>query len=65
MVSLIMHSNELKNRITLQVFQHLQKLNICMSHQGTTTLVNILGFDHDAKVITWGESLCEELGNTA
>ena len=35
-----------------------------MSRQVTTTLVNTLGSDHDAKVIKWRESLLEELGTT-
>ena len=46
-------------KLTLQVFQRLQKLNICMSHQASVTLVNKLGSDYDAKVIEWRESLLE------
>lgn len=45
----------------MQVFQRLQRLNICISHQVTATLVNILGSDHDAKVFQRKESLLDNL----
>ena len=37
----------------LQVFQRLQKLNICMSHQVTSSLVTAVGTDFDANVYQW------------
>ena len=43
-----------------QVFQRLQKLNICMSHQSTITLVKQLGSNHDAKVVEWRDDMLQD-----
>ena len=51
--------------LIMQVFQRLQKLNICMSHQVTTTLVNTLGTNHDMAVLKWRDSLVESLGRSS
>ena len=44
-----------------QVFQRLQRLNVCMSHQVTSGLVDALGRDHDVKALQWREKLLAEL----
>lgn len=46
-----------------QVFNRLQKLNICMSHQTTIKLVDMLGSDFDSKVHQWRDSLISALDN--
>ena len=37
-------------------------MNVCLSHQVTTTLVNTLGTDHDKPVIDWRDHLAKSLG---
>ena len=39
------------------MFQCLQKLGVCMSHQITSSLVDSLGVKHDDVVIEWKEAL--------
>ena len=50
----------LYNIIYTQVFQRL-RLNVCMSHQVTSGLVDALGRDHDAKALQWRKKLLAEL----
>lgn len=47
-----------------QVFQRLQKVNVCLSHQATTTLVNTLGSNHDKSVLQWRDTLADTLGDS-
>ena len=47
----------------IQVFERLQKLNICMSYRTTIRLVNALGMDYDAVVCKWRDSLVPGLEN--
>ena len=46
----------------MQVYERLQKLNICLSHQMTVKLVNILGHDFDEKVLWWKDALTRVVG---
>ena len=47
--------------IFIQVFERLQKLNVCVCHRTTVRLVNLLGSDYDAKVYQWRELLIDDL----
>ena len=38
-------------------------MNVCMSHQTTVKLVDILGSDYDSKVHQWKDSLVSALDN--
>ncbi|XP_065892721.1 uncharacterized protein [Dysidea avara] len=48
-ISLILYSGHASK----QVFQRLQRLNLCLSHQVTVTLVKSLGEDFDNQVLKW------------
>lgn len=48
----------------IQVFQRLQKLNLCMSHQVTSTLISTIGKDYDAKVHQWKQDVLVEVDST-
>ena len=39
--------------IIQQVFQRLQRLNLCLSHQMIVTQVKLLGEDFDNQVLKW------------
>ena len=45
----------------MKVFQRLQKLNLCVSHQVLTSIVSAAGKDFDKKVHQWRDSLLENL----
>jgi len=45
----------------MQVFQRLQKLNLCVSHQILTSIINTAGTNFDEKVCQWRSSLHGEL----
>lgn len=49
---------------TLQVFQRLQRLNLCMSHQLTSKLITTIGRGFDAKVYQWKHALLSEVEAT-
>lgn len=38
---------------TLQAYQRLQKLHVCMSHDSTIKLMDNVGEGYDQKVVTW------------
>ena len=45
----------------LQVYQRLQKLNLCMSHQMTSSLITLVGSEHDKDVQQWRNTILTEL----
>ena len=51
------------NGCMLQVYEHLQKLNLSMSHLQLLRLVDKLGMDHDARVLNWRDSLISKIKN--
>ena len=53
------------SQINVQVFERLQKLNICMSHQVTVSLLNTVGLGYDTRVFQWRDSLLSNLENVA
>lgn len=57
LVSLMLYSGHANK----QVFERLQKLNICVSHYTTIKLVNEIGSGHDSRVCQWRDSLCKGL----
>ena len=57
------HINVLFTLHFVQVFNRLQKLNVCMSHQTTVKLVEMLGSDFDTRVHYWRDSLINDLDN--
>ena len=44
-----------------QVFQRLQKLNLCLSHETTVKLVKMLGESFDSEVLEWRDALTSAL----
>jgi len=62
-----MHECNIYNIIflVLQVFQRLQKFNICMSHQVTSILISAIGADFDAEVHKWKHDGQSELEQTS
>ncbi len=44
-----------------QVYQRLQKVNVCMSHIVTCRLLESLGDGHDKLVLQWRDNLIESL----
>ena len=57
------HINVLFTLHFVQVINRLQKLNVCMSHQTTVKLVEMLGSDFDTRVHYWRDSLINDLDN--
>lgn len=49
----------------MQVFQRLQKLNLCMSHQVTSTLITSIGSEYDKEVHQWKDAALSELESTS
>ena len=45
------------------MYERLQKLNICLSHQMTVKLVNTLGNNFDKKVLQWMDALAKFIGS--
>lgn len=45
----------------IQVYNRLQKINICMSHQTVVRLIDQLGMDHDTDVKEWQSQLEQTL----
>ena len=43
--------------MTLQVFENLQPLSVCMSYQGTMNIVEKISEDHDIEVQEWADEL--------
>lgn len=42
---------------SIQVYNNLQPLNVCMSYQGTLNLVDKIGEDHDIEVQFWADEI--------
>ena len=47
--------------ITYYSFERLQKLNVCMSHQVTSEIIERLGLNHDREVVRWREEMLRYL----
>lgn len=43
----------------LQVFDRLNKLNLCVSHTATVSIVTALGKDHNKEVKKWRDEISQ------